>query len=150
DECDFDLAVFTILYADHLDFHETLEGYIAAKGRLFSMLDSAVQKDLEKTAILNADDPASERFAKLTAARIIAYGMRSRADVTAEHIAPDGWGSRFRVRGFEMEQDIHVSVPGDFNVYSALAALAVAHAGQLDLDAAVAAMETWRGAPGRM
>jgi UDP-N-acetylmuramoyl-L-alanyl-D-glutamate--2,6-diaminopimelate ligase len=150
DECDFDIAVFTNLYADHLDFHQTLEGYIAAKGRLFSMLDSAAQKDIEKTAILNADDPVSERFLGLTRARIIKYGVGLPAAVTAERIEPDGWGRRFVARGFGTERQIRMRAPGDFNVYAALAAFSVADAGQVDLDAAAAAIETWPGAPGRM
>ena len=149
DECDFDVAVFTNLYADHLDFHQTLEAYISAKGRLFSMLVSA-QKDIEKTAVLNADDPASESFRSLTSARIITYGLLSSADVTAEQITPDGWGSRFLVRAFGIEREIRMQVPGDFNVYGGLAAYSVAHAGQLDLDAASIAIQTWQGAPGRM
>ena len=150
DECDFDIAVFTNLYADHLDFHETFEGYIAAKGRLFSMLDSASPKDIEKTAVLNADDPASEQFSRLTRARIIRYGLSLAADVTAEQIAPDGWGSRFVVRTAGIERETRMRVPGDFNVYGALAAHSVARAGRIDLDAAVNAIQTWRGAPGRM
>ncbi len=150
DECDFDVAVFTNLYADHLDFHQTQEAYISAKGRLFSMLDSAAQKDIEKTAVLNADEPASESFRSLTSARIITYGLLSSADVTAEQITPDGWGSRFLVRAFGNEREIRMQVPGDFNVYGALAAYSVAHAGQLDLDAASIAIQTWQGAPGRM
>ncbi len=150
DECDFDVAVFTNLYADHLDFHQTLEAYISAKGRLFSMLDSAAQKDIEKTAVLNADDPASESFRSLTGARIITYGLLSSADVTSEQITPEGWGSRFLVRGLGIEREIHMLVPGDFNVYSALAACSVAYAGRIDLDAAVTAIQTWPGAPGRM
>jgi len=149
DECDFDVAVFTNLYADHLDFHQTLEAYISAKGRLFSMLVSA-QKDIEKTAVLNADDPASESFRSLTSARIITYGLLSSADVTAEQITPDGWGSRFLVRAFGNEREIRMQVPGDFSVYGGLAAYSVAHAGQLDLDAASIAIQTWQGAPGRM
>jgi len=150
DECDFDVAVFTNLYADHLDFHQTLEAYISAKRRLFLMLDSAAQKDISKTAVLNADDPASESFGSLTSARIITYGLLSSADVTAEQITPEGWGSRFLVRALGIEREIRMPVPGDFNVYSALAACSVAHAAGVGLDAAADAIETWRGAPGRM
>jgi len=150
DDCDFDIGVFTNLYADHIDFHETLEAYISAKGRLFSMLDAAAQKDIEKTAVLNADDPASKQLGGLTGARIITYGLRSSADITADQIAPDGWGSRFLVRAFGIEREIRMPVPGDFNVYGALAAYSVARAGRIDLEKAATAIETWRGAPGRM
>ncbi|HEV8573975.1 MAG TPA: UDP-N-acetylmuramoyl-L-alanyl-D-glutamate--2,6-diaminopimelate ligase [Dehalococcoidia bacterium] len=150
DECDFDVGVFTNLYPDHLDFHQTLEDYIAAKGRLFSMLDTAAQKDIEKTAVLNADEPTSEQFRRLTTARIIAYGLHSDADVTAENIVPEGWGTRFHIRAFGEEREVRISTPGDFNVYNALAAYSVAHADGLDLDATIEALQNWPGAPGRM
>ena len=150
DECDFDIAVFTNLYPDHIDFHQTLEGYVNAKGRLFSMLDSAVHKGLEKAAVLNADDPSSDRFRSLTRARIITYGFHSGADVIAEDIAPAGWGSRFLLRAFGQECEARMTVPGEFNISSALAAYAVAHAAGLDAAGAVDAIAAWRGAPGRM
>jgi UDP-N-acetylmuramoyl-L-alanyl-D-glutamate--2,6-diaminopimelate ligase len=150
DECDFDFAVFTNLYPDHLDFHQTIDAYIAAKGRLFSILETAAHKDLEKTAFLNADDPVSEQFQALTSARVITYGLHSRADVTAENVTPDGWGTRFRLRAFGRERGARTAAPGDFNVYSALAAYSVAHAAGLDPDTTIAALETWPGAPGRM
>src|SRR5947208_5570481 len=137
DECEFDIALFTNLYADHLDFHHSLEEYIAAKGRLFSMLDSAVQKDLDKTAVLNADDQASEQLRRLTDARVIKYGLNQAADVAADKIEPDGWGSRCSVRAFGIERSIRISAPGDFNVYNALAACSVAHAGRLEIDAII-------------
>ena len=150
DECDFDIAVFTNLYPDHLDFHQTLEAYVAAKGSLFSMLDTAALKGIEKTAVLNADDPASERFRTLTKARTITFGLHSAADFTARNITPDGWETRFRLRAFNRERDARIPTPGDSNVYNALAAYSVALAAGLDPDATIAALETWPGAPGRM
>ena len=150
DECEFDIAVFTNLYPDHLDFHQTLEGYIAAKGRLFSMLDSAVPKGIEKAAILNADDLASEHFRSLTKERIITYGIDSDADAIAEDIAPEGWGSRFLLRAFGEDRRVRIATPGRFNVYNAMAACAVGQAAGLDAGATTAALETWPGAPGRM
>jgi len=150
DECDFDIAVFTNLYPDHLDFHQTLEAYIAAKGRLFSMLDSAAHKDLDKTAVLNADDATSERFRGLTEARLITYAMQSDADVTAAEVEADGWGTRFLLRAFGEERNVRIPTPGDFNVHNALAAYSVAHASGLDPDTTITALETWHGAPGRM
>jgi UDP-N-acetylmuramoyl-L-alanyl-D-glutamate--2,6-diaminopimelate ligase len=150
DECDFDIAVFTNLYPDHLDFHETLEGYISAKGRLFSMLDSAVPKGIEKTAVLNADDPVAERFRSLTGARVFTYGLRSDADVIARDLAPDGWGTRFLLRASGEGRRVRIASAGDSSVYNALAAYSVARAAGLDPEATIAALETWRGAPGRM
>jgi UDP-N-acetylmuramoyl-L-alanyl-D-glutamate--2,6-diaminopimelate ligase len=150
DECDFDIAVFTNLYADHLDFHGSLDSYVAAKGRLFSMLDTSLHKGIEKAAVLNLDDPASQVFRRLTKARVITYGIHSPADVLAAEVQPYGWATRFCLRAFGQEHHVRISAPGDFNVYSALAAYAVAHACGLDSDRIIAALEDWLGAPGRM
>ena len=66
---EYDVAAFTNLYPDHLDFHPDMDDYLAAKGRLFEMLDEALDKGIEKTAVLNADDPAQR----------CAHGRRRRA-----------------------------------------------------------------------
>ena len=53
DECEYDIAAFTNVGRDHLDFHGGPDEYVAAKGRLFSMLDESVDKGIAKTAVLN-------------------------------------------------------------------------------------------------
>ena len=61
DGCAFDVAVFTNLTSDHLDYHGTMEHYRASKGRLFAMLDEPAPpkaRRVRKTAIVNRDDPA--------------------------------------------------------------------------------------------
>ena len=58
---DFDTAVFTNLTQDHLDFHKTMDAYAAAKAKLFSSLDMKSPKAFPKCAVLNADDPWSEK-----------------------------------------------------------------------------------------
>jgi UDP-N-acetylmuramoyl-L-alanyl-D-glutamate--2,6-diaminopimelate ligase len=150
DECEFDVAVFTNLYSDHLDFHKTVEDYLAAKGRLFSMLDNAYRKELEKIAVLNADDPTSEQFRRLTKARVVTYGVRSSADVTAANVMPNGWATRFLLRAAGAQREVRLHAPGEWNVHNALAAYAVASAVGVDQHAALAAIERWPGAPGRM
>jgi UDP-N-acetylmuramoyl-L-alanyl-D-glutamate--2,6-diaminopimelate ligase len=150
DACEFDIAVMTNLGRDHIDFHPTREDYLAAKGRLFQMLDEAVDKGLHKTAVLNADDPASEYFRSLTRARAVTYGLASQADVTAAHLTPDGWGTRFALRSPTGEANVRLARPGPFNVANALAATATALALGLELAATVPGLESWPGAPGRM
>ena len=54
---EIDIAVFTNLSPEHLDFHGTLQGYLDAKAILFEMLGTCVDKGVPKTAVLNADDP---------------------------------------------------------------------------------------------
>lgn len=150
DACEFDLAVMTNVGADHLDFHPTREDYLAAKGTLFRMLDTSADKRVAKTAVLNADDPAHEYFRSLTRAGALTYGLASPADVTAADVAPEGWGSRFRLLTPAGETGAFIGRPGGFNVANALAAGATALALGLDLPAIVAGIESWPGAPGRM
>lgn len=150
DGCEYDLAVLTNIGFDHIDFHGTREAYLAAKGRLFTMLDESVSKGIKKTAILNADDPSSQQIRSLTRARVLTYGINGRADVQGGRLERDGWGCRFRLVAGKAEASVRLNVPGPFNVYNALAATAVALSQGVKLDAIVPALESWTGVPGRL
>ena len=150
DGCEFDLAVMTNVGSDHVDFHPSREEYLAAKGRLFEMLDSALDKGVVKTAVLNADDPAHRYFQSLTAARIATYGRGTEADVSGTDVRPEGWGTRCRLRTPAGEADIRLVRPGAFNVANALAGTAAGLALGLELPTIVRGLESWPGAPGRM
>lgn len=64
--CDFDVAVFSNLTQDHLDYHHTMEDYRRAKGLLFAQLGNAYNHTRPKFAVLNADDAATEEYIKNT------------------------------------------------------------------------------------
>jgi UDP-N-acetylmuramoyl-L-alanyl-D-glutamate--2,6-diaminopimelate ligase len=146
DECEYDIAALTNIGTDHLDFHGSREEYIAAKRRLFEMLDASADKGIGKAAVLNADDPASPAFRPAT--RTILYGRGS--DVTAENVRPEGWSVRFLLETPHGAWDVCFPRPGRFNVSNALAATGVCLAAGLRMDEIVPALESWRGAPGRM
>jgi len=151
DGCEYDVAAMTNVTADHLDFHRSREEYLAAKGRLFAMLDESVSKaGVEKVAVLNADDPASDYFRGLTRARALTYGIEEPADVRAVGIAPAEWGSRFRLSTAAGEQEVTLGLPGDFNVYNALAAAAVALSQGVALADIVRGIASFPGVPGRL
>jgi UDP-N-acetylmuramoyl-L-alanyl-D-glutamate--2,6-diaminopimelate ligase len=150
DGCEYDVAVVTNVTADHLDFHGSREEYLAAKGRLFAMLDEAADKGVGKVAVLNADEPAVARFAGLTRARIVTYGVQKAADVQAADIADAEWGSRFRLRAEGSELEVTVGLPGLFNVYNSLAAAAVALSQGMSLAAVRDALGSFPGVPGRL
>ena len=78
--CRFDAAVFTNLTRDHLDFHGDLEGYFAAKARLFLEFLPAGGKP-DPVAVVNVDDPAGARLAALLSTRCVRVGRAARADV---------------------------------------------------------------------
>jgi len=148
--CEFDLAVMTNVGRDHMDFHRSQEEYVAAKGRLFQMLDAAVDKDVAKTAVLNADDPAHRHFRSLTRARVVTYGLDAEANITAVDVRPESWGTRFRLRTPAGEVEVQLGRPGAFNVANALAATAAGLALGLELASIAGGLESWPGAPGRM
>ena len=130
DLCEFDIAAATTVSSDHLDFHGSVEAYLAAKGRLFQMLDNSSDKGIAKTAILNTDDASYAYFQPLTAARTSSYGLSPEAQFRATDIHPSAWGSRFTLIISERSLEATITRPGRFNVYNALA--------------------SWPGAPGRM
>ena len=150
DGCEYDVAVVTNVTADHLDFHGSREEYLAAKGRLFAMLDEAADKGVDKVAVLNVDDPAAAYFAGLTRARIVTYGVQKAADIQAADIAPTEWGSRFRLRAEGSELEVAVGLPGLFNVSNSLAAAAVALSQGMSLAAVRDALASFPGVPGRL
>lgn len=149
DECDYDIAAFTNLGQDHIDFHGSAEEYRDAKGRLFQLLDAAADKGIRKTAVLNADDLASDYYRTLTASRAVTYGLTG-GDFTARDVAGQGWGMHFTLVTPYGEREVRLPKPGAFNVLNALAAAAAGLAAGLTLDSIVPALESWPGAPGRM
>lgn len=123
---DFDIAVFTNLTQDHLDYHQTMEKYREAKGLLFSQLGNDYDDAKRKIAILNADDSSSPYFARITTAQLITYGLSESAMVRADQIRITAQGTSFRLHTFKGSIDIDWQLLGKFNVYNALAAASVA------------------------
>lgn len=123
--CNVHTAVFTNLTQDHLDYHKTMENYRYAKSLLFSQLGNSYDPDRLKTAVLNADDEASELYATVTPARVITYGIDRAADVHATDIEITSKGTSFTVQTFAGSVRMDLKLMGKFNVYNALAATAV-------------------------
>lgn len=147
--CDVHTAVFTNLTQDHLDYHETMENYRDAKSLLFSQLGNSYDPDRLKTAVLNADDEASNLYAKVTPARVITYGIDNPADVRAAEIEITSRGTSFTAHTFAGSIRLNLKLMGKFNVYNALAAIAVALAEGVPLDEIKASLEAVPGVNGR-
>ncbi|HUF53979.1 MAG TPA: UDP-N-acetylmuramoyl-L-alanyl-D-glutamate--2,6-diaminopimelate ligase [Dehalococcoidia bacterium] len=150
DECEYDIAVVTNLGRDHIDFHGTDEDYRAAKGGLFEMLDRAADKGITKTAVINADDPASEYFRARTSSRILTYAINTPADFHPTLLHADSRGTQISAAAGDDRVDFRMPHPAKFNVYNALAALAVGTSAGLFASQVTSAIESWPGAPGRM
>jgi UDP-N-acetylmuramoyl-L-alanyl-D-glutamate--2,6-diaminopimelate ligase len=150
DECEFDIAVFTTLSSDHLDFHGDAAAYLAAKGRLFEMLDESVDKGVPKTAVLNADDPASAALRSRTRANAVTYAIDVPADVCAESLRLEPLASVFDLVGPFGRLPVRLPLPGRHNVYDALAASAVALSLGVAPEKVCDGLAAFNGVPGRM
>ncbi|MDR1321493.1 MAG: UDP-N-acetylmuramoyl-L-alanyl-D-glutamate--2,6-diaminopimelate ligase [Gracilibacteraceae bacterium] len=118
--CRFAAAVFTNLTQDHLDYHGTMERYLAAKAELFASLTAPAG-----FALLNTDDEAGRRLAALTPCRLATYALDDpAADYRAVNIRQTADGVRFTVRRGLTAEEVFCPVPGRFSVYNALAAWA--------------------------
>ncbi|MBD3918418.1 UDP-N-acetylmuramoyl-L-alanyl-D-glutamate--2,6-diaminopimelate ligase [Paenibacillus sp. PR3] len=150
--CDFRTAVFTNITQDHLDYHGTMDNYIAAKGHFFSRLGNRFSADPNacKFAVLNADDQASAVFKQLTAAHILTYGIQTDADVKAEDIRMTAQGTAFRAVTYKGTIEMQMAMVGTFNVYNALAAITTALAEGLTLETIRDGLASLPGVPGRL
>src|SRR5690606_17221001 len=92
-----DVAVFTNLSRDHLDFHGTMERYREAKGLLFVMLDLPSPSAFPKAAVVNGDDEGSEHMRSRSPAPAVTYGRGAGVDYRASDVASEGFSLRFQV-----------------------------------------------------
>lgn len=112
----FDIAVFTNLSHDHLDFHKTMENYLKAKAKLF---------DQCAFGIINADDLYTTKLLKQINCKYAKYGIDNAANVTATDIRINNNYVDFKMYINKQLQTITVGIPGKYTVYNALAAIAV-------------------------
>jgi UDP-N-acetylmuramoyl-L-alanyl-D-glutamate--2,6-diaminopimelate ligase len=126
--CDFDVAVVTNITHEHLDFHGTFEEYREAKARLFRSLAGSFRKPgVPKIAVLNVDDASSFEYLRhIPADERLTYGVDLPADVRAVDVRASASGVRFTAVTPEGEFPVESRLLGHFNVYNALAAIAVA------------------------
>ena len=113
---DFDIAAFTGLGRDHLDFHHTLKEYADTKLKLFSGLKS------EGLAVLNHDDPTFSRFKEHIKARVVSYGTSSECDTCGELHSLSKEGIEILVRWDGKEEKISSKLVGGYNLYNILLA----------------------------
>ena len=139
--CRFKVGIVTTVTSEHLEFHGTLEAYRAAKALLV---------EEAPTAILNADDESFAFFRDRSVGRVVTYAIEADADVRARDVVVEATGSRFEVTARSWRGTVSLPMPGRFNVYNALAALALAEVEGVDLAVAADALADDAGVPGRM
>lgn len=146
--CAFDIAVFTNLSQDHLDYHQDMDDYIRAKSLLFSSLGNSY-KGQKKYAVINADDSYSAYIKKSSAQHVITYGIQANADVRATNITYELKGMDFTVETPVGTMTIHSQLIGKFNIYNMLAAITVAILLKIPFQTIKRALEKINGVNGR-
>jgi UDP-N-acetylmuramoyl-L-alanyl-D-glutamate--2,6-diaminopimelate ligase len=155
DAIHFEVALFTNLTQDHLDFHGDMEDYFLAKRKLFEAGPG--------TAVVNVDDPYGRRLAEeFDCVTFSAEGIN--ADYTAHDIAFDASGAQFTVKSGSMGRNpthiegnwptgggvrVRTGLPGHFNVANALGAFAVAEAMGVEGETVAAGLAQAARVPGR-
>ncbi len=140
---EFAAAAFTNLSGDHLDYHRTMENYLAAKRQLFDDLRP------DATAVLNLDDEASAEIDFATDAKVLWYGLSPAADLRARIEKIDSAGTRFDL--IHEDKTVHVAsgLIGRHNVMNCLAAAGVCLSQGMSLAAIAEALNRPVTVPGR-
>ena len=148
---EWDVAVFTNLTQDHLDFHGTMEKYFEAKTRLFTGLIEQKSKT-KSTAVINLDDPYGAQLVDLLGKRVsvITYGMGARADFRASNYHAEFAGTSYQLDARGKSYLVRVPLIGRFNVANSMAALAAASSMGISLREAILSLGRTPQVPGRL
>lgn len=138
----FDIAIFTNLSHDHLDFHHTMDAYFNAKAKIFANLDES------GFAIINGDDAYGKMID--TKARKIYYGFEENNDIVARNIKYGPKGTEFTLSIFKEEFQVTVKLVADFNVQNILAIVSLAKAIGMDNQSIINKIATLKPVKGRM
>ncbi|PYS55198.1 MAG: UDP-N-acetylmuramoyl-L-alanyl-D-glutamate--2,6-diaminopimelate ligase [Acidobacteria bacterium] len=141
----FEIAVFTNLSRDHLDFHGDMESYFEAKKKLFTG-GIGVKPRL---MVLNMDDPRYEDLGSIDPSRVIRYGMQFAAEICPlhHHFGWDGTDATYKTPLGELE--VHASLMGKPNLYNIGASIGVAIALGIPAEAIQSGIQRLRNVPGR-
>lgn len=141
---DFDVAVFTNLSHEHLDYHSSMEEYAEAKNRLFSTLKT------NKSAVVNLDSPWLSHIVKELKAPCLTYSTTQKADLQAVDISYSNLGTKFILHMQGTEYLVQTPLIGKFNVENALAAIGAGIKSGVPIEDIIRALSTFQGPPGRL
>jgi UDP-N-acetylmuramoyl-L-alanyl-D-glutamate--2,6-diaminopimelate ligase len=148
---EWDVAVFTNLTQDHLDFHGTLENYFEAKAKLFTQLPQQ-EKKRKPIAVINVDDRYGEQLLDKIDKNVavVTYGMGVRAEFRASNYRIEFGGTSYRLDARGKSYLVRLPLIGRFNVANSMAALAAVNALGVNLRDAVASLAKSPQIPGRL
>ncbi|MBI5117025.1 UDP-N-acetylmuramoyl-L-alanyl-D-glutamate--2,6-diaminopimelate ligase [Candidatus Poribacteria bacterium] len=142
----FKVAVYTNLSHDHLDYHQSLDEYFAAKRRLFELISDGAG---DRYAVISADDARSAEIAAATTANKITFGIAKQADICARNIDISSSHSSFDVVTPGGNFTASLKLLGRYSVYNALAATGVGIALGIDVETIKKGLESLDLVPGR-
>ena len=140
----FAAAAFTNLTGDHLDYHNTLDQYLAEKTKLFSGLSP------ESMAVLNLQSPQAQLIAPETKATIMWYAVDEPADLSAKILSISTGGTEYELSFDCQTRIVKTSLVGKYNISNQLAAAGMCLAVGIDLDAVVKGIADLASVPGRL
>ncbi|MBI4948067.1 UDP-N-acetylmuramoyl-L-alanyl-D-glutamate--2,6-diaminopimelate ligase [Candidatus Berkelbacteria bacterium] len=138
----FYAAVFTNLTHDHLDYHGSMSRYLVAKEKMFERRPYL--------SVLNADDPTIERLSKYDCNKLVTYGIKNPATIIAKKLYARPGGVDFILLIDGKQTSVSLPLPGEFNVYNALAAIAVGLGLGNSLDTVMEGVRRFEPVAGRM
>ncbi len=144
---EFDVAVYTNLTHDHLDFHGNMQNYLKAKMKLFERLGKGKKKDV--TAVVNVDDPYGKRMMTYVEGDILTYGVANNANMTASKFDISLEKMSFDVETRDGNFSISTGLIGVFNAYNIMAALLCGKVFKLNYADMTKAVEGVKNVPGR-
>ena len=137
----FDIAAFTNLTEDHLDFHKTMDAYCDAKAELFRRCDKAV---------INTDDSYASRIMAAATCPVLTTTVTGSGDLRAENLELLSEGISFTAVCGEETAQVHLPIPGKFTVYNALTVMGIAKQLGISLADCAEALKTATGVKGRV
>jgi UDP-N-acetylmuramoyl-L-alanyl-D-glutamate--2,6-diaminopimelate ligase len=148
---EFDVAVFTNLTQDHLDYHGTLENYFEAKAKLFEQLAKQERKK-KPVAVINLDDRYGQKLlAKIDhKVSVVTFGTGLKADFRASNYRMEFGGTSYQLDARGKSYLVRVPLIGRFNVANSVAAIAAANALGIGLREAVLSLSKSPQVPGRL
>jgi len=137
----FDIAAFTNLTEDHLDFHKTMDAYCDAKAELFRRCDKAV---------VNVDDSYSGRILEVASCPVLTTSVATENGLHAKNLELLSEGISFTAVCGEETEEVHLPIPGKFTVYNALTVMGIAKQLGISLTDCAEALKTAQGVKGRV
>lgn len=139
----FKVGIFTNITQDHLDFHDSLDNYRRAKGKLFKKLTK------DGVGVINIDDPSAEYMIEQSPGKVYTYGIDKKADIQASEINVRMDGVSYLVTTPVGKTQLDLQFTGYFNVYNSLAAIGAGLVFEIPLETIKKALESLDGVAGR-